>query len=104
MNIIYKLYVNVFWCCRRVHKILSEDHSEPIKVPEAEWLSLSAMYPDGTVVDVTDKVKDLFDKKTKLTPDLLEISLNTDRALDWFYLTKTFDYNKIPTEGVLNGL
>lgn len=104
MGIFYQIYVNVFWCLRRVHKMMNEDYSKPMETRDSTWMSLSAVYADGNMIDVTETAMDVLRKDAILTPDYLEMSLRMTGVQDWFYLTKSLEYTKIPTEGVLNGL
>jgi hypothetical protein len=45
MNVFYWVYVNVFWCLRRVHKLLGEENTPvQIEVHNAKWLSMDATF------------------------------------------------------------
>lgn len=104
MQILYWAYVNVFRCLRRIHKIFSEDNSKPIEIQNAHWLSVDAYMEDGSTIDVTDQIRNIYRSDALLYPSHLENALRMDDVVDWYYLTQTLEYNKIPTEGVLNGL
>lgn len=62
------------------------------------------MMSDGSTIDVTECVRDTFRHDVVLTPQILEGATRLDSVEGWYYLTKTLEYNKIPTEGVVNGL
>ena len=100
----YWVYVNIFWCLRRVHKTFSEDYSVDMKKHECEWLCVEAVLSDASIVDVTDMIRNIIRNDATLTPIFLEQSLRMENVVDWYYLTKTLEYNKIDTTGVLNGL
>jgi len=100
----YWVYVNIFWCLRRVHKTFSNDNSSDIKKYDAEWLSVDAVLSDSTIVDVTDRIRNIIRNDAILTPTFLERCLRMENVIDWYYLTKTLEYNKITAKGVLNGL
>jgi hypothetical protein len=60
---------------------------------------------DGTAQDITDTVREKLNHNVLITPEILEqITRIDDNVESWTYLTKTLEYNKIPAEGVVNGL
>ena len=105
MNILYWVYVNVFWCLRRVHKILGEE-KRPIEleVHNSKWLSVDATFADGTTKDVTEIIRDSIRSDTLLTPNILERVTRLDNVESWAYLTTALEYNKITADGIVNGL
>jgi hypothetical protein len=104
MNIIYWVYTRVFWCLRRFHTIFSQDFSKPIQLRDSKWLYVDATFHDGTTLDVTEILRDTARHDMMFTPAKLSEMTNLTDVKNWGYLTTTLDYNKITTEGVVNGL
>lgn len=104
MQFLYWAYVQVFWCLRRTHKIFSIDYSKPMEPNDSKWMMIDAKLEDGSTIDVTEQVRDVIRSDAILTADFLEKALRIRHVESWNYLTKTLEYNKIPPEGVLNGL
>jgi hypothetical protein len=104
MEFMYWAYVRVFRCLRRTHKIFSTDYSKPMEVNDSKWLMVDAKLVDGTTIDVTEQIRDVIRSDAILTHEFLEKALRISPVESWNYLTKTLEYNKIPTQGVLNGL
>jgi hypothetical protein len=67
-------------------------------------MSVYAEYHCGQTIDVTSLVKYTFHPDIVLTPDILAQGLSMSNVRSWYYLTKTLEYNKIPDEGIVNGL
>ena len=104
MRFLYWVYVNVFWCLRTVSKAFYEEQRvKPIETREATWLYVDANV-NGDTHDVTERVRDYVRSDTILTPQLLESITRMEGVQSWGYLTKSLEYNKIPAEGVVNGL
>lgn len=105
MNIAYRVYINLFWCFRGIHRIFSEEQT-PIQmnVHESSWLSVDATMLDGSTQDVTDTVRNCLRHDAVITPDILERITRLENVESWAYLTQTLEYNKITAEGVVNGL
>ena len=79
------------------------DVSVPLPTRDPSWLSINANLLDGTDEDVTDRVKLTLREDEVVTPwRLVEITGITPQS--WSYLTKTLEYNIIPSHGVNNGL
>lgn len=104
MEYLYWAYTHVFRCARRVKKIFVDDVETPIALSNATWLSVYAEHSNGDSIDVTREVKYVFQSGILLTPDILARGLSMYNVRDWYYLTKTLEYNKIEDEGVVNGL
>ena len=104
MDIFYKIYVNLFWCFRRIYKIYNEEARVEMNVRESTWLSVDATMLDGTTQDITDTVREGLNHNDLITPEILEKITRLDNVESWAYLTKTLEYNKITAEGVVNGL
>ena len=104
MQFLYWAYVQVFRCLRRTHKMFSVDYSKPMEVNDSMWMMVDAKLEDGSTIDVTEQVRDAIRSDAILTHDFLENALRIRHVESWNYLTKTLEYNKIPPEGILNGL
>lgn len=104
MHVLYWAYVNIFRCLRRLHKVFSEEYSKPIERQKSQWLSVHAELEDGNTIDVTDKIRNIYRDDALLVPWELKNALRMEDVSNWYYLTQTLEYNKIRTEGVLNGL
>jgi hypothetical protein len=99
----YWIYTEAFRCFRRIYKILKTDISVPLPTRDPVWLSITANKFDGTDEDITDRVRLVLREDEVVTPwRLVEITGLT--AKSWSYLTKTLEYNIIPSHGVNNGL
>jgi hypothetical protein len=59
---------------------------------------------DGTTVDVTDQIRNVFRDDAFLTPDKIGAALRMENVESYNYLTTTLEYNKIEPEGIVNGL
>ena len=105
MNVFYQVYANLFCCIKRIHKLFNEDQ-KPLEfsVRDSDWLSVDANMLDGTTQDITETVRDCMRHDALITPEVLERITQIENVASWGYLTKTLEYNKIPTEGVVNGL
>ena len=104
MSIWYLFYKEAFKCFRRVYKILKTEVSIPLQTRDPLWLSINANMCDGTEEDVTDRVRPFLKEDEYVTPwKLTEITALTG-VESWSYLTKTLEYNIIPSHGVNNGL
>ena len=103
MSIWYFFYTEAFRCFRRVYKILNMNVSVPLPIRDPIWLSINANMFDGTDEDVTDRVKLTLREDELVTPWRL-VEITGLKAQSWSYLTKTLEYNIIPSQGVNNGL
>ena len=104
MNILYILYTEAFRCFRRFYKIVNAEVSIPISSRDPNWLSVNASMVDGTEQDVTEQVKPILKFDELVTPWRLTEITELKGVESWSYLTKTLEYNKIPSHGVINGL
>jgi hypothetical protein len=104
MRLFYWVYVNVFWCLRAVHKVFSEDYRKPIEVRDNSWMYVDATFRNGETQDVTEQLRDRVRHDALLTPEFLASVTHLENVESWGYLTKALDYNKIPAEGIVNGL
>lgn len=100
----YWCYIRVFRCLRWVDRLLfAEEKQEEIQ-PPTKWLAITAIQNGGDNMDVSDRVRDTFRSEAWLTPGMLARGLRMDESTSWHYMTPSFEYHKIPPEGVLNGL
>ena len=104
MNIWYILYTEAFRCFRRIYKIVRPEVSIPLQTRDPFWLSINANMFDGVEEDVTEKVKCVLREDECVTPWRLTEITGLKGVESWSYLTKTLEYNKIPSHGVINGL
>ena len=104
MRWLYWAYVNVFRCFRSVHRVLWEEVSRPIQIRTSNWLLVEARMDDGTTVDVTDQIRNVFRDDAFLTPDKIGAALRMENVESYNYLTTTLEYNKIEADGIVNGL
>jgi len=104
MSCLYWAYVNVFRCVRSVHKVLWEEVSKPIQIQTSNWLLVEARMNDGTTIDVTDQIRNVFRDDAFLTQSKLESALRMENVESYNYLTTTLEYNKIEADGIVNGL
>ena len=104
MNILYLLYIELFRCARRVYRLAKAEVPIPLPTHDALWLSLNANMVDGTEQDVTEQVKPILKVDELVTPWRLTEITELKGVESWSYLTKTLEYNKIPSHGVINGL
>jgi hypothetical protein len=104
MRIFYWVYVNVFWCLRRVHKVFVEEQAKPIEFHESSWIYVDATLENGETQDVTEHLRDNVRHDAMLTPEFLKRVTRLENVESWGYLTKALEYNKIPAEGIVNGL
>lgn len=103
MTIWYILYTEAFKCFRRLYKVLKTDVSVPLPTRDPIWLSINANMFDGTDEDVTHRVRLAFREDELITPWRL-VEITGLKPQSWSYLTKTLEYNIIPSHGVNNGL
>ena len=104
MSIWYFFYTEAFRCFRRVYKILKTEVSVPLPTRDPLWLSINATMRDGTEEDVTDRVRPFLKEDESVTPWKLTEITGLTGVESWSYLTKTLEYNIIPSHGVNNGL
>ena len=104
MRYLYWAYVNVFWCFRRVQRALWEEALKPIEIRGSKWLSVDAHMRDGSIIDITDQIRNMFRDDAFLTPCKIEEALRMDNVESYHYLTTTLEYNKIEADGLVNGL
>lgn len=104
MRYLYWAYVNVFRCLCRVRRALWEEASKPIELKDSKWLSVDAHVYDGSIVDITDQMRNVFRGDAFLTPSKIENALRMDNVESYHYLTTTLEYNKIEADGIVNGL
>ena len=104
MRCLYWAYVNVFRCFRSVHRVLWEEVSRPIQIRTSNWLLVEARMNDGTTIDVTDHIRNVFRDDAFLTPDKIGTALRMENVESYNYLTTTLEYNKIEADGIVNGL
>jgi len=103
MSIWYILYTEAFRCFRHLYKILNTDVSVPLRTRDPIWLSITANMFDETDEDVTERVKLTLREDELITPWKL-VEITGIKPKSWSYLTKTLEYNIIPSYGVNNGL
>ena len=89
---------------RRVYKMTTTDVSVPLPTRDPNWIYVSANMMDGTEEDVTDRVRLILREDELVTPWRLTEITELKGVESWTYLTKTLEYNKIPSHGVANGL
>ena len=77
---------------------------KPIELHESNWLYVDATFKNGDVEDITEQVRDAIRHDAIITPAILERVTRLEDVESWGYLTKALDYNKIPAEGIVNGL
>lgn len=99
----YQIYTEAFRCFRRIYKVIMADVSVPLPTRDPIWLSINANMFDGTDEDVTDRVKLILREDEIVTPWRL-VEVTGVKAKSWSYLTKTLEYNIIPSHGINNGL
>ena len=99
----YQIYIEAFRCFRRIYKVIMADVSIPLPTRDPLWLSINANMLDGTDEDVTERVKLILREDEIVTPWRL-VEITGLKAQSWSYLTKTLEYNIIPSHGVNNGL
>ena len=99
----YHIYSEAFRCFRRIYKVIMADVSVPLPTRDPIWLSINANMFDGTDEDVTERVKLTLQEHELVTPWRL-VEITGLKAQSWSYLTKTLEYNIIPSHGVNNGL
>ena len=104
MRWLYWAYLNVFRCIRSVQRVLWEEVSRQIEVRTSSWLSVEAHMEDGTTIDITDQLRNVFRFDSFLTPDNISTALRMENVESYHYLTATLDYNKIEADGIVNGL
>ena len=104
MNFWYFLYTEAFRCMRRVYKLVKIDISIPLPTRDPYWLCLNANMIDGTEEDVTDRIRLVLREDELVTPWKLTEITQLKNVQSWSYLTKTLEYNIIPSHGVNNGL
>ena len=106
---LYWLYTQLFYCCRRVDKVLFRDASEPrkeltveIPLPQYPWLSISAIRGDEEV-DVTELVNEKAQVGQMITPDWLAEITNEIDVSKWEYVSSlTFEVGEITSDGLVN--
>lgn len=104
MECLYWVYIHVFRCGRLIKKLFVDDVERSIALSNATWLAVYAEHSNGDSIDVTHEVKYVFQSGILLTPEILAKGLSMYNVRDWYYLTKTLEYNKIEDEGIINGL
>jgi hypothetical protein len=104
MEALYWVYVNVFWCFRQTQKLLYTDEPKQLEASKSKWMMVDATLKDGGYMDVTDQIRNIVRSDALLTPEFLEKTLRIENVAYWSYLTQTLEYNKIPPEGIVNGL
>jgi len=77
---------------------------KPLEVHENKWLCVDAVLQNGETRDVTEELRNYIRNDATLTPVFLEKVTKLENVESWNYLTKALEYNKIPAEGILNGL
>jgi len=100
----YTIYKEAFRCMRRVYKITRPEVSVPLPTRDPLWLSINANMFDGTEEDVTDRVRLVLKEDDMVMPWKLTEITELKNVESWSYLTKTLEYNKIPSHGIANGL
>jgi len=78
--------------------------SVPLPTRDPLWLSINANMFDGTEEDVTDRVRLVLKEDEMIMPWKLTEITELKNVESWSYLTKTLEYNKIPSHGIANGL
>jgi hypothetical protein len=106
---LYWLYTQLFYCCRRADKILFRDETEPrktltveIPLPSHPWLSIYGISGDDEI-DVTDLVNSKVEPGMTVTPTWLEEISQEKDVSRWEYVNSlTFEISEITSEGVVN--
>lgn len=106
---LYWIYTQIFYFCRRVDKALFRDESEPrreltleIPLPSHPWLSISAVRGDEET-DVTDLVNSRVEPGQTITPTWLSEITEEVNADKWEYVDSlTFEPKEITSDGVVN--
>jgi len=89
---------------RRVYRMTRVEVSVPLPTRDPLWLSINANMFDGTEEDVTDRVRLVLKEDEMIMPWKLTEITELKNVESWSYLTKTLEYNKIPSHGIANGL
>lgn len=106
---LYWLYTQLFYCCRRAERVFFRDESEPrkeltieIPLPSYPWLSLYAIRGDEEI-DVTDLVNSKLAPGQIVTPGWLSYVANETGVEKWEYVDSlTFEVKEITSDGVVN--
>jgi len=84
--------------------MVTVDVSIPLPSRDPIWLCLSANMMDGSDIDVTEMVRLTLRDDEIVTPWRLTELTGLQGVKSWSYLTKTLEYNKITSSGIVNGL
>ena len=104
MECLYRVYTKLFRCSRRVRKLFVKDVPKEMNAQTGKWIAVYAEMENGTIFEVTPQIRSIYPPNTIIMPFILRMDLRMDDVRSWYYFTETLEYNKIPDEGIVNGL